>query len=195
MPVPVSETVCGLLLAPSFMFIVAVRMPVALGENFTLMMQCDLVGTLLPQVLVSVKSPGSAPVKVMPLKARAVERLFVSVTVLAALVVPTVSAANVNVAGLTVDCDSPVPDSGTACGLPCASSVSSRLALRVPVADGVKVTLMVHVLPGANEPVQVLVWAKSPRSAPVMVMLEKVSWPVPLFFTVTFFTALVVARA
>jgi hypothetical protein len=47
LPVPVSETVCGLLLARSFMFIVAVRVPLALGENFTLMVQCDLAGTLL----------------------------------------------------------------------------------------------------------------------------------------------------
>ena len=82
LPVPVSETVCGLLLALSFGFIVAVRVPVAFGENFTLMMQCDLVGTLLSQVLVSAKSPGSAPVKVMPLKISAVERLLVSATVL-----------------------------------------------------------------------------------------------------------------
>jgi hypothetical protein len=29
------------------MFIVAVRVPLALGENFTLMVQCDLAGTLL----------------------------------------------------------------------------------------------------------------------------------------------------
>ena len=42
MPVPFSVMVCGLLFALSFTFSVAVRVPVAFGENFTLMMQCDL---------------------------------------------------------------------------------------------------------------------------------------------------------
>jgi hypothetical protein len=52
-PVPVRETVCGLVLALSFMFIVAVRVPVACGVNVTEIVHLLLAGTLPPQLLVA----------------------------------------------------------------------------------------------------------------------------------------------
>ncbi len=51
-PVPVNETVCGLLLALSPMPIVAVRVPVAAGVNVTEMVHFALPARLAPQVLV-----------------------------------------------------------------------------------------------------------------------------------------------
>jgi hypothetical protein len=51
-PVPVSETVCGLLFALSFTSMVAVRVPFAEGVNLTLIVQCALAARLAPQVLV-----------------------------------------------------------------------------------------------------------------------------------------------
>ena len=102
LPVPVRETDCGLLLAPSLTSMVAVRAPRAEGVNFTLMVQCALGLRLRPQVFVCVKSPGSAPVKVTPEKVNVVVRLLVRVTFLATLVVPTFWAAKVSEAGEAV---------------------------------------------------------------------------------------------
>jgi hypothetical protein len=69
------------------------------------------------------------------------------------------------------------------------------LALRVPVAVGVKVTLMVQEAPAANvlEPLgQVLVWAKSALLVPLSPILLMVRAAVPLFLRVTVWAALVV---
>jgi hypothetical protein len=63
--------------------------PVACGVNFTEMVHLPLAATVVPQVLVWAKSLGSAPVKVMLLMSSVAVPVFVSVTVLAALVVLT----------------------------------------------------------------------------------------------------------
>lgn len=107
-PVPVSNVVCGLLLALSFMFSVAVRVPVADGVNVTLTVQVDFAGTLSEQVSVAAKSDGSASVKVV-VKGKAISRLLCSVVLCAALVVPTCCAANVTAAGVRVTWAMPVP--------------------------------------------------------------------------------------
>ena len=81
----------------------------------------------------------------------------------------------------------PVPVRATECGLPPALSVMLTLALRVPVAVGVKVTLMVQVLPAANVLGligQVLVCAKSPAFVPAMPILVMVRSAVPLLVKV-----------
>ena len=62
----------------------------------------------------------------------------------------------------------PLPLTVTDCGLPPALSVMLTVALRVPIAVGVKLTLMVQVLPAANVLGligQVFVCAKSPAFA------------------------------
>ena len=51
----------------------------------------------------------------------------------------------------------PVPERLTACGLPLALSVMLSEAVRLPLAAGVKVTLMVQLAPAATELPQVLV--------------------------------------
>ena len=51
-PVPERLTVCGLPLALSEMLTEAVRLPLAAGVNFTLIVQLALAATELPQVLV-----------------------------------------------------------------------------------------------------------------------------------------------
>jgi hypothetical protein len=83
----------------------------------------------------------------------------------------------------------------TVWGLPLALSLMETLALRLPVAEGVKVTLMVQLLPAASVLGllgQVLVWAKSPALVPVRVMLVMVRAAVPLLVRVTVLAALVV---
>jgi hypothetical protein len=103
-----------------------------------------------------------------------VGRLLISVTILAALVVPTDCNANVNDVGETTACFTLVPDNETVCGLFDALSETERVAVRVPSALGEKVTLMVHFFAGANVNGQLLVCAKSLGSAPVIEMLTGV---------------------
>jgi hypothetical protein len=64
-PVPIKLTVCGLFVAVSETVNVAVRLPGAVGLNFTLIVQVPFNATEPPHVLVSVKSAGSAPVTEM----------------------------------------------------------------------------------------------------------------------------------
>ena len=52
----------------------------------------------------------------------------------------------------------PVPERVTVCGLPVASSVTVIAPGWLPVAVGVKVTLMEQLAPAATEAGQVLVW-------------------------------------
>src|SRR5947209_18957050 len=69
------------------------------------------------------------------------------------------------------------------------------LALRVPVAVGVKVTLMVQEALAASVLEllgQVLVWAKSPALVPVRPMLLMVRAALPLLVSVTAWAVLVV---
>src|SRR5438874_2124413 len=91
-----------------------------------------------------------------------------------------------------------VPLKGTLCGLPDALSLMDKLAVRVPVAVGVKVTLTVHEAPAASVLGligQLLVWAKSLALVPVSPMLVMVRAPVPLLVSVTVWAALLVPTA
>ena len=152
-------------MALSLTVMVAVREPVAVGVKVTEIVHWDIAGRLPPHVFVCAKSPGSSPMKVMLPIVNAVERLLVRVTILAGLVVPTVSAASVMEVGDTFACTMPVPDNDAVCGLLGASSVTVSVPNSAPMMLGVNVTDMVHCpLPGTLLP-QVLVWAKSPLVA------------------------------
>jgi hypothetical protein len=61
----------------------------------------------------------------------------------------------------------PVPERLTVWGLLLALLVSVNEAMRVPMAEGVKVTLIVQLAPAATEPPQVSLSLKSPEFAPV----------------------------
>jgi len=69
----------------------------------------------------------------------------------------------------------PVPDRLAVCGLFEALSVTVSVALRAPVAAGVKVTLMVQLELAASELPQLFVCAKSALLVPVKAILEIVS--------------------
>lgn len=64
----------------------------------------------------------------------------------------------------------PVPDKLTICGLLLPLSVTVRIPVREPTTAGVNVTLIVHLFPAPAELPQVLVWAKSPTTA--MLVME-----------------------
>jgi hypothetical protein len=79
----------------------------------------------------------------------------------------------------------PVPERLTVCGLPVASSATLREALRVPVAAGLKVTLIVQLAPAATLDPQVLVWVKSPALVPETETLVTLSDALPVLVRVT----------
>ena len=67
----------------------AVRAPVAVGVNVTVIAQFAPVARLLPQVFVWLKSPLLVPVTVMPVMLNAAVPAFDSVTDWVVLLVPT----------------------------------------------------------------------------------------------------------
>jgi hypothetical protein len=88
----------------------------------------------------------------------------------------------------------PVPERVTVCGLSLALSLKLSEALRLPVADGVKVTLTVQVPFGITvAPVQAsALLAKSLAFEPVSPTLVMVRFAVPLLVTVRPWPALAV---
>jgi hypothetical protein len=87
---------------------------------------------------------------------------------------------------------SPDPERVAVCGLLLAESVNTRLAVRAPEADGVKVMVTEQLDEAIKvEPHVLLVIAKSDALAPVMAMLLIVMADVPLLLNVTDFEELV----
>lgn len=78
----------------------------------------------------------------------------------------------------------PVPLRVTVWGLPAALSVSVTPAERAPLAVGVKVTLIVQVLPAAREAQELLVWEKSLAFVPASARLVRVKAPLPVLLRV-----------
>jgi hypothetical protein len=186
-PVPMRLTDCGLPEALSVMLRVPVRVPEAVGLKVTLMLQLAPAATELPQLSVSAKSPLAEILVIVKLTVP----VLVSVTVCAALVVPTVWLANVNEEAerLTVVVGAvPVPVRLTVCGLPEALSVMLKVPVRVPEAVGVKVMLMVQLAPAATELPQLSVSAKSPLGE----ILVIVRAALPVLDSITVCAALVV---
>ena len=81
--------------------------------------------------------------------------------------------------------ETPVPVRLAVWGLPAALSLTVSVAARVPVAVGVKVTLIVQFAPAARLVPQLLVWPKSPLLVPVMVMPLMLNEALPEFESVT----------
>src|SRR3989475_117990 len=204
-PVPASDTDCGLPGASSVMVTVAVRAPVAVGVNVTVKAKLDGAGTgplarghgATPEPATA-KSPGFEPARAMLVMLRVAVPLLVRVTVCSGLVVLRRWSPKPRLVGAMVTAGAmPIPASDTDCGLPGASSVMVTVAVRAPVAAGVKLMLIAQLAPGATEPApvgQVLpaAKAKSAACAPVMVMLVRFSGGPPLLVSVRFCAALVV---
>ncbi len=189
LPVPVRLEVCGLLAALSVTFNVPVLVPVCVGLNVTLILRLDLAAKLGAQVVVeTLKSP---VVEIARLPVSATVCLLASVNTFAGLVVPTVRARYVALAGVNVAATMPVPVSGTICGLPGALSAIVTSPVSAPSCVGLKTTLMMHVFPAASVLPQGLVLV-SRANSPLGAMLAMFSVEPPVFLSVTFFAELVV---
>ena len=92
--------------------------------------------------------------------------------------------------GPVVPDETPLPLNAAVCGLPLALSVTATLAVRVPVAVGLNVTLIVQLVPAARLAPQVWVWVKSPLLVPVMAMPLMLSAAVPVLERVIDWAAL-----
>lgn len=150
-PVPVSVTCCGLFAALSVIVTVPLKVPAVGGVKVTEIVQFFPAATLVPQVLVSPKFVLAA----MLVMVRVALPVLVSVTVCAALVVPTLTLLKVKLAGKswTAGAVVPMPVRLTVWGLPGALSVTDRVPLIVPDPEGVKVTEMVQLaLTGTLDP-------------------------------------------
>src|SRR6266581_5927541 len=201
MPVPPRATVCGLSVALSVKIRLALRAPVVPGVTVMVIVQelpAARVLVLAGQVLVCAKSAAFVPVSAMLLMLKDVVPLLVSVTVCAVLSIPTFWLPKFTLVGFRLTAGAaitPVPLRATAWGLPAALSVKVRLALRAPVAPGVKVRLIVQELPAANVLLplgQVLLWAKSAAFVPVSAMLLMRKASELLLVRVTVLVALVI---
>ena len=141
----------------------AVAAPVAEGSKVTLMVQLAPAATELPQVLVSAKLLPFVPERAMLEMLKAPLPELVKATTCAALVLPTATFPKAKLAGERLTAGAvlvPVPERATLCGLPLTLSAIFRAAEAVPLAGGLKVTLMVQLAPAATELPQVLVCAK-----------------------------------
>jgi len=114
------------------------RDPVAEGLNLMLMVQLVPAFRVVPQVVADCRN-SAAFVLVMLIPVSVVARLFFTVITCAALVVPTVCAANVSVAGVTATGATPVPVSVRDCGLFDAPSVICKMTEYAVAAVGEKV--------------------------------------------------------
>src|SRR5437879_8122531 len=180
MPVPASATVCGLcgLVALSVILTVPVRVPVAVGEKVTFMVQLAPAVTLPTQLSVSAKSEAFAPLKARPETVNATLPVLLKVMPLAGLANPTISFVNVRpfAERLAIREGSiPVPASRAASWLPVTLLVMVSAPVRLPAAAGVKVTLMVQLAPAATLPTQLSVSEKSEEFVPLTAMLVMLS--------------------
>jgi hypothetical protein len=89
MPVPLSVTVCGLSAASSATLSAPARDPVAVGVKTTSTVHAALGATLAPLAHVPVEATAKSPLASIVAMVNGASPLFVSVTVCAALVLPT----------------------------------------------------------------------------------------------------------
>ena len=149
LPVPVKLTDWGLPPPSSLNSTDAVRAPVAVGLNVALTVQLAPTPKVLPQVVVSEKSPAFAPKMAICHKFIVALPLLVNVIVCAALLVPTVWLAKVRLVGDGPPAV-PTPVRIIDGGLPPALELMAIEDFRGPAAVGVKVTFSRQLPPGAR---------------------------------------------
>jgi len=164
----------------------AVKVPVVRGVNVTVIVQVPCAGTE-EQLFVWLKSLGSAPVIVTPLtESDWVPELFVRVMLCGELLSPTVTVPKLRLVG-EKETTVPTPVSETVCGLFEALSVIVMVPVLVPVLVGLNATRIVQLPFGGatkfGDIGQLLVIGKIVLL--LLVTLEMIKLPVPLFVTVT----------
>jgi hypothetical protein len=193
-PVPLRAAVWGEPAALSVTVTDAERAPTACGVNLTEIVQLAPAATLVPHVLVWLKSATLVPAIAMLVIDKAPEPAFESVIVPAELVVCTVRFPNARLEGVNETCaiPTPVPLRAAVWGEPAALSVTVTEADRAPAACGVNVTEIMQLAPAATLVPQVFVWLKSAILVPVIATLVIDKAPEPAFESVIACAALAV---
>jgi hypothetical protein len=128
-------------------------------------------------------APAKSPLVTILLKISGKFPLFDTVTVCAALVVPTAWLPNVNEVGeIPIATATPVPVNVTVCGLPVALSVNTIVPVRAPAAVGVNVMWNVHGVPSTAMLGHCA--SVAPAKSPLIAMLVNVTAVFPVFDTV-----------
>jgi len=189
-PVPVSATVWGLPGPLLLIVIVPVLVPLAVGSKNTPMTQLAPAARLLPQALSVPKSDGLV---VTPVMLSGEPPLFVTVTFCGRPDVPTYWLGKEIFEGVTDTRGGgiAVPASGTGSGLAERLFEITKAAIRVPVAAGVKVTLIEQLAPADKFPTQLSVSAKSEAFTPFIETAAMARAVDSLLVTVTVWSALV----
>ena len=157
LPVPLRLTVCGLLIALSAKVSVPVAAPSAAGVKVTPTVQVGARGDARSARIARDGERTPAETE-MPVNVSAVLRRLVTVTVFAALVLPTASEPKLRLVEEKVTGALPLPVTLTVC-VP-ALSVIVRTPEAEPTTVGEKTTEMVHDAAGAMLPLQVFVCAE-----------------------------------
>jgi hypothetical protein len=186
--------VCGLPLALSVNERLPDATPPAVGVKVTATVQePDAATGLDVEQVVPEAAIANGPETPIALKVRLALPVFVSVTVCAGLVVPTVSEGKVGGAGKLTTGPVPVPLKLTVCGLLPALSVNERLPEFVPTAVGVKVTVTAHEPDAATGlEVEQVVPEAAIAKGPVVPVAVNVRLALPVFVSVTVCDGLVV---
>jgi hypothetical protein len=153
-PVPVSFTTAGPHGALWVTVTAPVMAPAIFGVKVMLKVHLAAAATVAPQGLVPDGAALKSPLATMLEMDSVPPELFVSVTVWGALVVPTVCAAKVRLAGARITGTTALPLTSTTCGLPAPEVASATAPLIVPAFEGVKVTDTVHLAEAASAPPQ-----------------------------------------
>jgi hypothetical protein len=170
-PTPDKLTCCGLPPPLSLTETAPLKAPVDGGLKVAVIVQEAPALTPVPQLFVWEKAV--EPVIVMPLMLSAVIPVLVRVVV-SDFLCPSNTLPKSRPLGLS-STTVPTPAKLTVCGLPGALSVIDSVPVRLPICDGLKVTLMVQLAPAAKLEPQVFVWLKSPLAA--MLVIPSVAVP------------------
>jgi hypothetical protein len=196
LPVPVSATVCGEPVALSPTARLAVNVPTARGLNSTEMAQVAEAASDEPQVFADFREDVAlVPVMFEDRSVTAEALVFLTVTVCAAVVAPTVVDAKVRLVGdsVTVSPDAvAVPWSATDCGEPVALSAIERDAVKEPATVGLNSTETAQVAEtGSDEPQVFADFRKDVALVPVMFEEVSVTADALVFLMVTVCAAVV----
>ena len=169
----------------------AVKAPAAAGLNSIDTVQLAPAASDVLQVVADLTNElALIPVMVSEVSVRAAVPVFLTVTVWAAVVVPTLVEAKAMLVGDNVTAGAvaavPVPVNLTDWGEPEALSATERAAVKAPAAAGLNSTETVQLAPAAREVPQVVAdLTNEPALVPVMVSEVRANAAVPEFLTVT----------
>ncbi len=187
-PVPLRLTVCGLPVALVATVSVPAAAPAAAGANVTLIVQVVAAAKEAGQLVLCAKPAPLTPTLAM---LSAAPPLLVRAMLCTGLGMPISWLPKLTTLGVSLTAGAPtatpLPESGTAWGLPLAFELMVIDALRAPNADGVNTAPAVQLACGARlvPAAQLPLNAKSPALAPPSATLLSVSAAEPVFVTVT----------